>query len=102
MPSRKQSSLYGSSAGDRGAAQVAGPGEDDVLEPLHGRGGDRRIDPLAVGPSLARRGDAQRVRAQVAVEDDGGHLDALAGILRVRIPFGGDDAAVGIALGERG
>ena len=46
-------------------------------------------------------GDAQRVGAQVAVEDGRGHLDALGRVLRVRIPFGDDHAAVGIALRQR-
>ena len=62
---------------------------------------DRRVDPLAVLLDLARGGDAQRVGAQVAVEDRDRHLGPLAGVLRVGIPFGDDHAAVGIGLGER-
>ena len=68
MPSRRTSSIR-VLAGDRGAAQVAGAGQDDLLEPLHGRRGHRRVDPLAVLQRLPRGGDAQRVGAQVAVED---------------------------------
>ena len=56
----------GNLSGDGGAAQVAGAGEDDLLEPLHGRRRHRRVDPLAVLQRLARGGDAQRVGAQVA------------------------------------
>ena len=66
-------------AADGGAAQVAGAGQDDVLELLDGRRGDRRVDPGAVLVDLAAGGDAQRVGAQVLVEDRDGQLDPLAG-----------------------
>ena len=60
-----------------GAAQVAGPGQDDVLELLHRRGLHRRGDPLAALVDLAQRRDAQRIGAQILVEDRHGHLHPL-------------------------
>src|SRR5204863_3827724 len=67
-------------ARDRGAAQVARSGEDDLLDPLDGRRGQRSVDPLAVLQRLPRPGDPKRVGAQVAVEDHGGQLDPLGGV----------------------
>jgi hypothetical protein len=48
-------------ASDGGAAEVAGPGQDDVLELLDRRGGNRRIDPRTALVDLARGGNAQGI-----------------------------------------
>jgi hypothetical protein len=66
---------------DCGAVAGARAGEDDFLELLDGRRGDRRIDPLAVRSTWRDAGDAQRVGAQIAVEDGTRHLDPLVGEL---------------------
>jgi hypothetical protein len=82
---------------------IAGEGSSLLvsLEPLHGRRGHRRRQPLAVLQHLARRRDPQRVGAQICVEDGRGDLDPFARILRIGIPFGDDHAAARIALRER-
>jgi hypothetical protein len=86
---------------DGGAAQIPGAGQDDVLELLDRRCGDRRVDPGAIGVDLARGGDPNRIGAKILVEDADGQLDPLTRRLRLRIPVGDDDSAVGVGLKKR-
>ena len=85
----------------RRAAQVARLGQDDVLEPLHGRGLDRRVDPGAALQHLAAGGDAQRVGAQVLVEDRDRDLDPLARVRGIGVPVGHDHPAGAVGLEQR-
>ena len=88
-------------SGDAAAAQIAGAGEDDVLKLLDGGGGHRGRDPRAVLVDLATCGNAQRIGAQILVEDRHGQLDALAGIVGAAIPVGDDHPAVRIGAQQR-
>jgi len=87
--------------GDRTAPQVAGLGEDDLLQLLRGRRLDRRIDPRAVSGNLARCSDAQGIGAQILIEDRDIDFHPLAGILRIYIPVGQDHPAIAVGLGQR-
>ncbi|KAK0336390.1 hypothetical protein LTR94_008904 [Friedmanniomyces endolithicus] len=68
---------------------------------LHRRGLHRGIDPLAILVDLAAGGHAQRVGAQILVQDRHGDLHPLTGRVGIGIPVGDDDAAVGIGLHHR-
>ena len=85
---------------DRAAAQVAGAGKDDFLKFLHRRRLHRRIDPRAVLRHLAAGRDAQRVGAQVLVENGG--TVVIGGIFELtetdsvtKVPLLGDLPGVG-------
>ena len=60
---------------------------------------DRRVDPGAALVDLARGRHAQRIGAQVLVEDRDRQLDPLAGRIGVGVPVGDDHSAVGIRPG---
>jgi hypothetical protein len=82
------------------AAQVARLGEDDVFQLLHGGGLHRRFDPVAVGQHLAAGGHAQRIGAQILIEDRDGHLHPLVRVGGVGVPVGHDHAAGAVGLGS--
>src|SRR5271165_4739853 len=69
----------GRSATDGLLAQLAGADEHLVLDLVDGDRTDRGVHPLAVLQHLAEDRDADAVAAQLAAEDVGGGLEALAG-----------------------
>src|SRR3990170_6697660 len=90
-----------SALADRVAAKIAGTGEDDLLEPLNRRRGDRSLDPLTAPKHLPGGGDSKGVGAKVAVEDGHGYLHSVVRRIGIGVPVGDDHSAVGIDLGHR-
>src|SRR6266849_10133032 len=83
-------------------AQLAGAGQDSILEIELGRRLDAGVGPGAVGVVvLMEDGGAHAVAAQLTIEDEDVDLEALVGGFRRRVPVGDDDTAKGIGRGER-
>ena len=60
-------------------AQLAGAGQDLVLDLARGAGVDRSVHPLAVLQHLAEHGDPQAIAAKLAAEDIRVGLEAFVG-----------------------
>src|SRR3546814_4981956 len=73
----------------------------DTLFPYTTRFRSFRVKPLAVRIDRPRGGDAQRIGAQILVEDRDGDLHPLRRSGGIGVPVADDDAAVRIRLGQR-
>ena len=93
--------LFAIRAGNRRAAKVAGPGQDDILNLLDRRRGHRGVIPGTVLIDLLGRGNADRVGAKVGIEHGDSELHPLKRNLGVPIPVGDDDSAAWICLDQR-